>query len=91
MAVITVWLQVEESGIVQALQAAAEKLDRDQGEVLLDISSMRRIDAGALKAMEEFASKADDQGVKVVLRGANVDVYKVLTLVRLVSRFSFVS
>ena len=34
---------------------------------------------------------ADDKGVKVVLRGVNVGVYKVLKLVKLTSRFSFVS
>ena len=91
MAMIAVWLKIEETRVVQTLQEAGEKLNRSEGEVLLDISSMRRIDTGALKAMEEFASKADDRGVKVVLRGVNVDVYKVLTLVRLASRFSFVS
>ena len=41
--------------------------------------------------MEEFAGMADDKGVKVVLRGVNVGVYKVLKLVKLGSRFSFMS
>jgi anti-anti-sigma regulatory factor len=59
--------------------------------VVLDFSSVRRIDPSVLRAMEEFAGKADNKGVKVVLRGVNVDVYKVLTLVNLTSRFSFVN
>jgi ABC-type transporter Mla MlaB component len=50
-----------------------------------------RIDAIALSAMAEFADIADSKGVKVVLRGVNVGVYKVLKLVKLASRFSFVS
>jgi hypothetical protein len=34
---------------------------------------------------------AADKGVKVVLRGVKVDVYKVLKLVRLAPRMSFAS
>jgi anti-anti-sigma regulatory factor len=52
---------------------------------------VRRIDPSALRAIEEFAGTADDKGVKVVLCGVNVDVYKVLKLMRLAPRFSFVS
>jgi len=41
--------------------------------------------------MEELACIADDKGVKVELRGVNVAVYRVLKLVKLASRFSFVN
>jgi anti-anti-sigma regulatory factor len=91
MAMIAVWLKLDEARVVQALQEAGEKLDRAEGEVVLDFSSVRRIDSRALRAMEEFVGVADDKGVKVVLRGVNVGVYKVLKLVKLGSRFSFVS
>jgi anti-anti-sigma regulatory factor len=91
MAMIAVWLKIDEERVVQELQEAAEKLDSADDEVVLDFSSVRRIDPSVLRAMEEFAGKADNKGVKVVLRGANVDVYKVLTLVNLTSRFSFVN
>ncbi len=91
MATIAVWLKIDEERAVQALQEAAEKLDSVEGEVTLDFSSVRRIDPSALRALEEFAGIADDKGVKVVLRGVNVGVYKVLKLVKLGSRFSFVS
>ena len=50
-----------------------------------------RVDPSAMRAMEEFANAADDKAVKVALRGVNVDVYKVLKLVKLASRFSFVA
>ena len=56
----------------------------------LDFSSVRRIDASVVRAMEELADRAKEKDVKVALRGVNVDVYKVLKLVRLASRFSFV-
>jgi anti-anti-sigma regulatory factor len=91
MAMIAVWLKIDEERMVQELQEAAEKLDSAEDEVVLDFSSVRRIDPSVLRAMEEFAGKADNKGVKVVLRGVNVDVYKVLTLVNLTSRFSFVN
>ena len=90
MAMIAVWLKIDEERVVQELHEAAEKLDSTEDEVVLDFSSVCRIDPGVLRAMEEFAGVADNKGVKVVLRGINVDVYKVLTLVNLTSRFSFV-
>jgi hypothetical protein len=40
--------------------------------------------------MEKFAGIADDKGVRVILRGVRVDVYKVLKLVRLAPRFASV-
>jgi anti-anti-sigma regulatory factor len=91
MAMIAVWLKVDEKRVAQALQEAEEKLDSVAGEMALDLSSVRRIDPNALRAMEEFADIADIKGVKVVLRGVDVGVYKVLKLVNLASRFSFVS
>jgi anti-anti-sigma regulatory factor len=90
MAMNSVCLRIDEERMVQALQEAGEKLDRD-GEVVLDFSSVRRVDPSGIKAMEEFAVKADGKTAKAVLRGVNVDVYKVLKLVKLASRFSFVN
>jgi len=91
MAMIAVWLKLDEGRVAQALQEAGEKLDGAEGEVVLDFSSVRRVDPSALQAMAEFVGQADQKGVKAVLRGVNVDVYKVLTLVKLVSRFRFVN
>lgn len=83
--------RIEEDRVVQGLLEAGKTLDSAAGEVVLDFSSVRRIDASALRALEEFAVVADDQGVRAVLSGVNVGVYKVLKLVRLTSRFSFVA
>ncbi len=41
--------------------------------------------------MENLASTAGDKAAKVVLRGVNVDIYKVLKLVKLAPRFSFLT
>jgi anti-anti-sigma regulatory factor len=91
MAMIAVFLNIDNERLVPALQEAGEKLDSAEGEAVLDFSSVRRIDASALRAMEELARIADEKAVKVALRGVNVDVYKVLKLVKLTRRFSFVN
>jgi anti-anti-sigma regulatory factor len=90
MAMLAVWLKIDEDHVVQALQEARTKLDGADGEVILDFSSVRRIDPAALRAMEELAGIAHEKTVKLVLRGVNIDVYKVLKLMKLASRFSFV-
>lgn len=91
MSAIAVFLNIEEERIVPALQEAADRLDGARGEAVLDFSSVRRIDSGALWALEGFARIADEKAVKIVLRGVNVDVYKVLKLIKLTHRFSFVN
>ena len=91
MAVIAVWIKIDEERVVEGLQEAGENLDSAEGEVVVDFSSVGRIDSSAIRALEGFADAADDKGVKVVLCGVNVDVYKVLKLVKLGSRLSFVA
>jgi anti-anti-sigma regulatory factor len=89
MGMIPVLLNIDEKRVVPALQEAGEKLENTKGEAVLDFSSVCRIDSRALRAMEEFVGVANDKGVKVVLCGVNVGVYKVLKLAKLASRFSF--
>jgi anti-anti-sigma regulatory factor len=91
MAMNAVLLNIDDERVVSALQEAGEKLDSAQGETVLDFSSVRRIDSSGLRALEEFARVADKKAVKVALRGINIDVYKVLKLMKLTRRFSFVN
>ncbi len=88
---MAVWLKIYEERVVQSVQEAGQQLDSAEAEVSLDFSSVLRIDASGLIALEEFASRADCKGVKVALCGVIVSVYKVLKLVKLTSRFSFVN
>lgn len=88
---IPVLFKINDGRLVQTLQEVAEKLDGANGEVILDFASVRRVDPGELKAMDKLVSVAEEKGVRVVLRGTNVDVYKVLKLARLGPRFSFVA
>ncbi len=85
------WLEIDGKNVLGALQEAGEKLESVQGELVLDFSSVLRLDSRSVRAMEEFASMAAEKGIKVVLRGVNVGVYKVFKLVELASRFSFVN
>jgi anti-anti-sigma regulatory factor len=91
MAMMAAWLRVDGEHVVQDLQEAGGKLDTADGELVLDFSSVHRIDPSAVRAMETLAGAADEQSIKLVLRGVNVEIYKVLKLVKLARRFSFLT
>ncbi len=91
MITIPVGLDFDEQSVAHALQEARAKLESVEGDLCLDFSSVRRIDASALRALAELADIADGKAAKIVLRDVNVDVYKVLKLVKLTSRFSFLT
>lgn len=84
-------LNTDERRAVPALQEAVKRLDNTDGEVFLDFSSVGRIDSTVLRMLTELVGAAEVKGVKVVLCGANVSVYKVLKLTKLASRFTFTS
>lgn len=88
---IAVWLNVDGNGIAAGLREAAERLDSKESEVIVDFAAVRRIDLDALRAMEGLVRVADEKAVKVVLRGVNVEIYKVLKLTKLARRFSFLN
>jgi anti-anti-sigma regulatory factor len=77
--------------IVNSPREALEKLDTAHGELFLDLSTIRRLDAAALGDLEKLAAAAEAKSVKIVLRGTGVDVYKVIKLMRLAARFTFVN
>ncbi len=91
MSMTVVLLKTDEERIVQVLQETVDKLDGIEDEVVLDFTSVRRIGSSAIRGMEDFVSTAEHKGVRVVLCGASVGIYKVLKLVNLSSRFSFVN
>jgi anti-anti-sigma regulatory factor len=73
------------------IQEAIEKVKSGESEVVLDFSSVTRIDADVVGAMEELAGLADGKPVKVVLRAVNTDIYRVLKQLKLTHRFTFVT
>jgi anti-anti-sigma regulatory factor len=85
-------IKVDPERVVQSLrEEAVETVNGAEGAVVLDFSSVLRIDTNVLGAMEELASLADERSVKVVLRAVNMDIYKVLKVLKLSHRFSFVN
>ena len=73
------------------IQEAIEKVKSGESEVVLDFSSVRRIDTNMVGALEELAGLAGGKSVKVVLRAVNTDVYRVLKQLKLTQRFTFVT
>jgi len=84
-------LNVDEARMVSALKEAGDKLNGVASEAVLDFSAVRRVDAGTLRAMAELAGVAEARAATIVLRGVNVQVYKVLKLMKLTERFLFVN
>jgi anti-anti-sigma regulatory factor len=91
MATNVVAFKIEGEQVSAALKIAREQLGSANGELVLDFSNVKRLDAAGLKAMEELVATAEGKAVKLVLQGANVDVYKVLKLVKLAARVSVVN
>ena len=83
--------KVNSENVAQVLGEIGARLSGAESDVVLDLSGVRRIDPTGLSAFEDLAAAADEKAVKIVLRGVNVNVYKVLKLARLTARFSFVN
>jgi ABC-type transporter Mla MlaB component len=89
MATNVVPQKIEAGQLLPLLAAARRQFDNGAKEILLDFSSVRRIDANGLRATEEFIRLADEKAVKLTLRDVNVEVYKVLKLQKLAARVSY--
>jgi anti-anti-sigma regulatory factor len=77
--------------VVQLLeQDALKQLKAGGGEIILDLSTLARIDAKVAHALESLADRADGASVEIALSGVNVGVYRTLKLLKLTQRFSFV-
>jgi anti-anti-sigma regulatory factor len=73
------------------IQDAMERLNSGESEVILDFSSVLRIDSNAVNAMEQLADLADEKSVPVVLQAVNANIYRVLKQLKLAQRFTFVT
>jgi anti-anti-sigma regulatory factor len=73
------------------IQEVVEKVNRGESDVTLDFSAVRRIDSTEVGALEDLAALAGGKSVTVVLRAVNTDIYRVLKLLKLTDRFTFVT
>ena len=70
---------------------AVEKLQSAEGELVLNFSSVVRIDSRAALAMEELADLASQSSRKIELRAVNTTIYRTLKLLKLARRFTVLS
>ena len=89
MATIAVLLKADEGKLMDVLQGARQRLDTPGGELILDFSSVGRLDVAALRAVQEFATVAQEKAIKPALHGLSVELYKVMKLVKLTAAFIF--
>ena len=64
----------------ETLQEALGHLDSARGELVLDLSSLRRIDSSELRALKNLTKAAKEKSVKLTLRGVSVEIHKALKL-----------
>jgi len=81
-------VSVDERRLQEYVREAGLRLTAG-GEVVLDFSCVRRIGPRALQELEALAEAAQEKASTIVLRGVNLDLYKVLRLLDLTRRFSF--
>ena len=91
MAMVSTFQKVDAEHVADYLRSVGEKLGVSMSEAILDLSSVQRMDATSLRALGELADLAEVKGVTIVLRGVNVESYKVLKLVKLAPRFVFLT
>ena len=84
-------IRIDPENAAAGVQQAIDKGNAGAGEAILDFSAVRRIDTQTAAALEQLASAAGSGSAKITLRGVNGDIYKVLKLLRLTARFSFVA
>lgn len=91
MSTIAEMFKVDGDRVAECIHEAQMQLDTARDRTILDFSAVLRLAPQDLRAMEELVERAENQSVKLVLCGVNVDIYKVLKLVKLAARFSFVT
>ena len=91
MPTIAEWLTIDGEQVLDGLRHAREKMETCSGELVLDFSAIQRLQPGAIRELEALVAIADRKKAKLCLRGVNVAIYKVLKLVRLAPRLSFLA
>ncbi len=91
MAKIAEWFRVDPARVSDSLRDAQQKLNAVEGEQVLDMSSVRQVDVKGMAALQELMSVAEEKKLKLILRGVNIDVYRVLKLTRAADRLAFIN
>ena len=88
----TLSIPADPDRLVETLRhEAAAMLNGGGCELVLDFSSVLKIDVAAARSMEELADRADQSSTRIALRAVNVGLYRALKLLKLAQRFSYLS
>ncbi len=90
MAVVAEVFKIDHEHVLKSLQECEDKVRDPQGELLLDFTTVEKLDTSSLRELEKLAGIMERQKAKLVLRGVNVSLYKVLKLARLTDHLRFV-
>jgi anti-anti-sigma regulatory factor len=84
-------IRIDKERVAESLRDVLARMECAGLELVVDFSSVERIDAGALGALREIAEAADGRSVTVALSGVSVELYRVLKLTKLAQRFTYLS
>ena len=84
-----VWIHVDPGCVDQAIRKDAVNELTNAKELVLDFSSVLRIDTSAVRAMADLVRLASERSVKIVFHAVNLDIYKTLKLTKLTPQVSF--
>jgi anti-anti-sigma factor len=83
-------IRIDGRATTQSLTEAIAALpDAEGAEVVLDLSSVARVDTSGVAALTDLAAQGEARKLQLTLRGVVVDVYRVLKLTGLAARFRF--
>ena len=91
MAIVAEWIKIDSEHVLESMEVARKKLSSGENEAVLDFSSVRRLDAAALRRLNELSEIASDKSARIALRGVTVDVYRVLKAAKIAANFFFLN
>lgn len=77
--------------VAETLKELCGCLSPNGSDMLLDFFLVQSIDPAAIEGLEQLAEAAKLASVKVILRGVNVEIYKVMKLSDLTDKFLFIN
>ncbi len=77
--------------VAETMNELCGNLTANSGELLLDFFFVQTLDPAAIKGLEDLSGIAEVMKVKIILRGVNVEVYKVLKLSDLTDKLLFIN
>lgn len=91
MAIVAEWVKIDSRHMLESLAVAQTKLDAGESELVLDFSSVERLDAATLNQLTELGAIAAAKSARIGLRGVNIGVYRVLKSAKIAAEFVFLS